>query len=77
MSLIDKYNIEEFKEIVKTSYSYSECLSNLGYHSKSGDSVNYLKKRISDLNIDISHFTSKSPIKRTEENVFIENSTAD
>ena len=76
MSLLDNYSNEEFAAIVSTSYSYKECLHNLGYHSNSGDSTNKLKKRIQDLQLDISHFKSTTPTKRTEENIFVENSTA-
>ena len=75
-SLMDQYSNEEFKEIVLQSSSYKDCLLNLGYHSNSGDSTKRLKKKIENLNIDISHFTSKIPIARNEENIFIEQSTA-
>lgn len=76
MSLLDNYSNEEFAAIVSTSYSYKECLYNLGYYSNSGDSTNKLKKKIQDLQLDISHFKTTIPIKRTEENIFVENSTA-
>lgn len=76
ISLIDKYSKDEFRRIVLQSFSYKECLLNLGYHSNSGDSTNRLKQRIQYLNIDISHFKLKTPIVRSEENIFVENSTA-
>ena len=76
MSVIDNYTTEELEEIVKSSYSYKECLLNLGYFSNSGDSTARLRKKLQELNIDVSHFTSSQPIKRNEENIFIENSTA-
>ena len=76
-SLMDNYSNEEFINIVLASTSYKECLQNLGYHSNSGDSTRRLREKIEQLNIDISHFTSKQPIARSEENIFIENSTAD
>lgn len=76
VSLIDKYSDNEFIEIVLQSSSYKDCLFNLGYHSNSGDSTNRLKQRIEKLNIDISHFCSKSPVARSENNIFIEHSTA-
>lgn len=75
-SLMDKYSDAEFKEIVLRSSSYKECLFNLGYHSNSGDSTNRLKQKIQQLEIDISHFTSKAPMTRSEENIFVKNSTA-
>lgn len=75
-SLMDKYSDNEFRRIVLQSSSYKECLLNLGYHSNSGDSTNRLKQKIQQLDIDTSHFTTKQPIVRSEENVFIEHSTA-
>ena len=76
-SLMDKYSNDEFKEIVLQSSSYKDCLLNLGYHSNSGDSTKRLQQKIQQLNIDVSHFTSKISIARSEENIFIENSTVD
>lgn len=76
-SLMDKYSKEEFERIVLNSSSYKECLLNLGYVSNSGNSTNRLKEKIQSLNIDVSHFTSKIPTVRTEDNIFIENSTVD
>ena len=77
MALMDNYSDEEFTQIVQQSYSYKECLKNLGYNSNSGSSTNRLKEKIASLNIDVSHFTSIMPIARTEDNVFVEDSTAD
>ena len=74
---MDEYSDNEFQRIVLQSSSYKECLLNLGYHSNSGASTNRLKEKIKQLNIDTSHFKSKTPILRTEENVFIEHSTVD
>ena len=76
-SLMDSYSNEEFEQIVLNSHSYKECLFNLGYHSNSGDSTNRLKQKIQILGISTEHFTSKTPIARTEENIFCENSSAD
>ncbi len=75
-SLMDKYSNDEFEKIVLQSSSYKECLFNLGYHSNSGDSTNRLKQKIQQLGIDISHFRSKTPMARSEENIFVEHSTA-
>ena len=36
-----------------------------------------ISKRVKELNCDISHFNTKTPVKRSEENIFIENSTAE
>ena len=76
MALMDNYSNEEFTQIVLQSFSYKECLMNLGYNSNSGSSTNRLKEKIALLGIDTSHFTSNIPVARTEDNVFVENSTA-
>lgn len=76
MSILSNCSDEEFERIVKQSYSYLECLKNLGYNSYSGSTVTLIKQRIQKLQIDISHFGITSPQKRTKENVFIVNSTA-
>lgn len=76
MALIDNYSQEELKNIIKFSYSYSEVLKKLGYSTTGGKNSAILKKRIQEYNIDISHFRFGTPTTRTEENIFIENSTA-
>ena len=60
------------------SYSYREVGIKLGYISFSDDVYDILRNRIYRLNINIEHFSKKSriSIKRTPENLFIENSTA-
>lgn len=77
MALIDQYTKEEFEQIVKHSHTIKEVISKLGYSTCNGRNSDTVKKRIEKYNIDISHFTSTvSPIKRSEDNIFIENSTA-
>lgn len=77
ISLMNKYSDEEFTRIVLQSSSYKDCLQNLGYHSNSGISTNRLKEKIKNLNIDTSHFlNSRVAIARSEENIFVRNSTA-
>lgn len=75
-SLMDKYSDQEFINIVLHSSSYKECLIKLGYHSNSGGLTNRLKQKIDNLKIDTSHFNSVMPMIRSEENIFIENSSA-
>ena len=75
IALMDKYSDQEFEEIVKRSTSYKDCLKNLGYNSNSGDSTKRLRKKIDELGLDTSHFSSNAPVKRTKENVFVEHST--
>lgn len=76
IALIDTFSNEEFENIVKTSFSIKEVGQKLGYTSSSGDLSNKIKQKIESLKISTAHFTTKTPIKRNEENIFIENSTA-
>ena len=75
-SLIDNYNENELQQIIEQSNSFRELARKLGYTAFSGDLKNFLEEKIEKF--DYSHFGQKKiPIKRTVENVFIENSTAD
>ena len=77
MKLMDSFSNDEFIKIVIESKSYADCLRKLGYSSNSGDSTQALRNKIQELDLDISHFEKKNPgIKRTDEKVFCENSTA-
>lgn len=49
--------IEIIKDVVKSSYSYTEVLRNLN-KSKSGDSIKIIKRVILENNISIEHFDS-------------------
>ena len=79
MSLLNSYSKEQLAKIAKNSTSWRNFSQNLGYNSNSGDLYLALKAKTKELNIDTSHFKSVSAnaIKRNEENIFIENSTAD
>lgn len=77
-----KYTEKILRKAVKTANSYSEVLRNIGYKTMSGGMWSHIKKRISNLNIDTSHFTGHipmkgkhSPTKKTPEEVLISNST--
>lgn len=76
---IDTFSDEEFKKIVAESKSMIEISTKLGYAAKSGSNYTRIRKRIDDLELSTDHFTigHKRPIKRSVENIFIENSTAD
>ena len=39
LALMDKYSKEEFEKIILNSFSYKECLKNLGYNSVSGSTT--------------------------------------
>jgi Zn finger protein HypA/HybF involved in hydrogenase expression len=50
----------ELKEIVAISLGYSDLMRKMGYNTKGGGTQRILKKRILDLQIDISHFKGKA-----------------
>ena len=78
IALIDRYSNEEFKQIVTQSTSLKEVAQKLGYSAFSGDLSSRIKQKIETLQISIIHFNSTvNPIKRSEENIFIQNSSAD
>lgn len=47
---------EEFRNIIASNYSYSDCLRALGLGTKGGSSTDILKRRIKELNCPIDHF---------------------
>ena len=77
-SLLDSYSVEELQEIAKISNSWRDYSRKLGYNSNSSDLKNQIQKKVEENNIDVSHFKSvaANAIERSEENIFIENSTA-
>lgn len=75
-SIIDNFTEEEFIKIVSNSFSYKECLKQMGYNSSSGSLYKMLKQRINKLNLSTAHFKTKKSIVRSPENIFIKNSTA-
>ena len=75
-SLMDQYSKEEFEKIILSCSSYTECLKELGYNSYSGASIQRLKDKIKEYQIDTSHFVSKPSLVRDEDNIFIKDSTA-
>lgn len=75
-ALIDQYSKEELEIMVSNSNSMKELILKIGYTTQSGRNNNTVKSRLEKFNISTEHFTHQTPIKRNEENVFIENSTA-
>lgn len=72
---------KEFIEIISNSYTYSDCLRKLGLGTVGGNSTDVLKRRIKELNCDISHFTF-SNVQKSGKNkaiplqeILVENST--
>lgn len=76
MAKIDNFTEAELRQIVKESNSYREVLRKLGYTTTGGNNNKTLQKRLEYYQIDISHFKTVKPLKRTFENIFCENSTA-
>lgn len=74
-AIIDQYTKQELEEIIKDSLSLREVAIKLGY-TPTGNNSKTIKDRIKKYNIDTSHFSHQTPIQRSEENIFIENSTA-
>ena len=76
MALVYNFTKEELQELALQSHSYKDLVGLLGYSSKNGNTYKTVQNRIEKYDIDISHFQEKHFTKRTEENVFCENSTA-
>ena len=75
-SLVSQLSDNEFIEIVKNSNSINDCLKRIGYSVDSGTSSKKVRDRIRQLNIDTTHFYTPVRELRTEENVFVKDSTA-
>lgn len=78
MGYFENYTSKEIENIVKNSISYKDFARKIGYsNSPSGDTIKSLEKKLEKY--DTSHFSSTkmTPISRTPENTFIENSTTD
>lgn len=75
-ALIDNYSKEELQQIVQQSFSMNEVIDKLGYATHSGSNSLTVKSRLEKYGISIEHFTHRTPVKRTEENIFIKDSTA-
>lgn len=76
---IDTFSDKEFEDIIASSSSMIEVARKLGYTSHSGSNGERIRYRIDKLQLSTEHFSlnNRRPIKRSPENVFIENSTAD
>lgn len=78
IALIDTFSDEDFINIVNSSYSMTEIALKLGYAAHSGSNATRIRERIDELGLSTQHFSrgNRRLVKRNEENVFIENSTA-
>lgn len=77
VSLINQYSDQQFIQIVMNSQSLKEIAKKIGYNSFSGALSKKIKDRIDILKISTQHFSNnKITTKRTQQNIFITNSTA-
>lgn len=74
-ALVDNYSKEELEAIVAQSNSYREVMDLMHYKSHNGRAYETVKNRIEKYDISTEHFNTKPAIKRSPENIFIENST--
>ena len=71
---------EEFKNIILNSNSYCDCARQLGLSPYGANSAIQIKKRIAELNCDISHFSqtanaNSASIKYSLDEILVEDST--
>ena len=77
LSLMYSISDKDFAILVQNSCSMSDVARKLGYNNVNGNTGELFKKRCKELNIDYSHFTNgANRTKRTIENVFCQDSTA-
>lgn len=74
---LSMFSDEEFKEIVLRNTSLHQIALEIGYTSANGGTGTKIRERIKSLGISTDHFETRVCIKRSPENIFIENSTAD
>ena len=78
VSKVYQVSDEQFREIVASNNTYSDCLRALGLGTKGGSSTDILKRRIAELNCSTEHFNRKGPgyqAKHALVDVLVENST--
>lgn len=76
MTLVDKYTKEELQKMANECTNMHQFVRKIGY--KSDCTYNTVRKKCSELGVSLEHFTGRASneVKRTEDNVFIKNSTA-
>ena len=82
MALSKIYQVSDldFIKIVKNANTYSDCLRALGLGTKGGSSTDILKRRITELECDISHFGTSTEKRNYQakydlDEILIDNST--
>lgn len=76
MTLVDKIPEQELRKIAKECVSMREFAQKIGYQSTA--CFDTIRKKCEEFDISLEHFTgvARGTIKRSPENIFIENSTA-
>ena len=76
MTLVDTWTKEELEQMAQQCTSMRSFAAMLGY--KSTSCFKTIRNRCDELGISLDHFTgiAKDAIKRSPENIFVENSTA-
>lgn len=75
MKIIDTFTKQEVADIVEASSSYREVMRKLGYRGGSGDSLKYVRKKISEYGIDVSHFTTERNKEVLQDEIFVAGSS--
>lgn len=77
MGYFENYTPEEISQIVKQSNSIVEVARKMGYsHHPSGDTMKMLREKLQNYNTTHFYEQKSKTVARSEENIFIENSTA-
>lgn len=70
--LIDQFSDKQFIEIVRSSESYTEIATKIGYTNYNHAILGPIQKRIESLNIDTLHFKFRHSGKLDDEDVFVD-----
>lgn len=62
--MYSRYTVEQFRDAVARSRSYAEVLSRLGL--KAGGNYSTIRKRVTELGLDVSHMTGQSWARGTK-----------
>lgn len=55
----ERFTRQEIKEFVKSSLSYAELAKKCGYSPTGGSSIKQVQKMVTQLQLDVSHFTGQ------------------
>ena len=73
---VDNFSNEELQNLINESSSFTELAKKIGYHTKSGAIISLIKRELENRKIQVN-FQKREIIKRTVDNIFILNSSAD